>query len=153
MDMIKYNIVFQMDREAPLTKHNWMCELSSSPRTKHLPSLCYTEELISILTSPLLIHWHILSSCHCTNTLKSFWDIWKEWCLGKILTQEHFTIVEKTVHTCYCNFVSVNPKLFTTAFIKFLNCINFIMLHKCTPFKQHTFWQFFWGFAIRVGVK
>lgn len=80
MDVIKHNLVFQMDREAPLTKHNWMCELSSSPRTKQLPSLHYKEELISILTSPLLIHWHILSSCHYTNTLRSFWDISMWWC-------------------------------------------------------------------------
>lgn len=62
MDMIEYNLVAQMDWEAPFTKPNWMCELSSWPRTKQLPSLHYKEELISILTSSSLIHLHILFS-------------------------------------------------------------------------------------------
>lgn len=99
MDMIKYNLVFQMDREAPLTKHNWMCELSSSPRTKQLPSLHYRGELISILTSPLLICSHILSSCCCTNTPQTFWVFWNSMVEGKKLTQDHLTIIRKTAQS------------------------------------------------------
>ena len=88
-----------MDREAPLTKHNWMCELSSSPRTKQLPSLHYRGELISILTSPLLIRSHALSSCCCTNTPQTIWVLWNSMVERKKLTQDYLTIVRKTVHT------------------------------------------------------
>lgn len=88
-----------MDREAPLTKHNWMCELSSSPRTKQLPSLHYRGELISILTSPLLIRSHILSSCCCTNTPQTFWVFWNSMVEGKKLTRDYLTIIRKTAHT------------------------------------------------------
>lgn len=99
--MIKYNLVFQMDREDPLTKHNWMCELSSSPKTKQLPSLHYKEELISILTSPLLIHSHIFS-CYCyTNTLKSF-SIFENSAVGEETHSDYLTIqLRKTAqHIC-----------------------------------------------------
>lgn len=48
-----------------------MCE----SRTIQLPSLHNNQELISILTLPLLIQSHILFSCYHTNKLKPFKDL------------------------------------------------------------------------------